>query len=108
MKLVEEGIWRSKYPENTQKQEKTIQHKVLVEATKEHPAQVERWAENRTVGTYTLKKVCGMISPAEKSKYLGRIDSLIRATKKARQRANATSLVKRKVGTTLFNFILEG
>jgi hypothetical protein len=103
-----EGLWRTKYPEHSQKQEKTIQHKILVEPTKEHPAQIERWAENRTVGTYTLQKNCGMISPAKKSEYLGRIDTLIRATKKARQRANATEVVKNNIGNKLFKFILEG
>jgi hypothetical protein len=102
------GSYKSTHPETTQKQEKTMVHKVLVDPTKEHPAQIREWAENKTVGTYILQKSSGMITPAKKSEYLGRVDLLLRATKKARQRANSQEIVKARIGEKLFSYIMEG
>lgn len=103
-----EFVFKTKNLVTAQKQEKAIRHKVLVQPTKEHPAQIEKWQENVVVGTYSTKMWSGMITPGQKSKYLERIDQLIQATKKARQRANTTEVQKRQVGHTLFNFIMKG
>ena len=46
-----------------------------------------------------------MISPAEKSALLGRIDKLIQATKKARQQANAAEVVNREIGRKIMDYI---
>lgn len=99
------GIFKTKYPEEKLKTAQTIQHKVLYEATKEHPAQLERWQEALNVGKFIKQTWSGMISPYDKSMYLERIDKLIRAVKKARQKANTAEVVKLKIGDTLFNFI---
>ncbi len=100
-----EGIYRAVEPEVRMRTEKQIQHKVLVEPTKEHPAQIEKWNADVPVGKITLRNWSGMMSPAEKSALLGRIDTLIRGVKRARQRANTTEVVNRDIGDTLFNFI---
>ena len=102
------NTYRTEKPEVTSKTEKTFIVKVLYEATKEHPAQVEKIPENATVGLYEKQTWCGMLSPAEKSDLLGRIDRLIRAVKQARQRANNTEVVNVKIGEKLFNFINKG
>lgn len=102
------GIYRSKHPEERLKTEKTINHKVLVEPTKEHPAQIEQWWSDQPVGKITLNQWSGMMSPAKKSELLARIDTLIRAIKKARQRANNTETVDISVGAKLFNYIENG
>lgn len=81
---------------------------VLYEATKEHPAQVKEVIEDVTVGRIITRNWSGMISPADKSDLLGRIDQLIRACKKARQRANGADIVKLNVGRSLFAFIADG
>ena len=39
---------------------------------------------------------------------LARLDRLLRAVKRARQRANGTDAVKRQIGATLFHFIHDG
>lgn len=98
-------IFKSSEPEVRMKTEKQIQHKVLVEATKEHPAQIEKWNADVPVGKITLRSWSGMMSPAEKSALLGRIDTLIRAVKKARQRANTAEVVDIFIGSALFGFI---
>lgn len=98
-------VYVTEHLEEKTKTSKTFQHTVLVSATKEHPAQIEKWQEDVPVGVYQRETWTGMISPAEKSTLLGRIDTLLRAVKKARQRANSTEVVKSNIGLQLFNFI---
>lgn len=99
------GVYRSEHLEKKDKTEKTMNHKVIVPATKEHPAQVEKWSDNVKVGVFEIERWTSMLSPAEKSRLLDRIDKLIRACKKARQRANQTDVVKLSVAKKLFEFI---
>lgn len=49
-----------------------------------------------------------MMSVSEKSKILGRIDDLLLAVKKARQRANNVDVQKVNVGAKLLNYINNG
>ena len=100
-----ENIYKTKNPVEKLKTETIIEPVVLYEATEHHPAQVKESSKVNTVGKYTLTAWSGMISPAEKSVLLDRIDKLTRAFKKARQRANTTEVVKRSIGTDLFKYI---
>jgi hypothetical protein len=99
------GVFRTKEPRHRHKTEKTMKHKVLYDATEEHPAQLETWSEDIPIGKFTETLWSGMLSPAEKSAKLGRIDKLLRAVKKARQRANAVDVVDVTIGKELFNYI---
>lgn len=92
-------------PEEKFKTAKTFKHKVLYEATDKHPAQIEKWEEVENVGKYITETWSGMISTAGKSSLLGRIDKLIRAVKKARQRANTEEVVEISIGKELIDFI---
>ena len=89
----------------TQKLTKPV---VLYEATKEHPAQVKELTEDVPVGQVITRTWSGMISAADKSDLLGRIDTLVRACKKARQRANSTEVTKVMIGRTMLDFINTG
>lgn len=100
-----DGIFRAIHDEVKQKTENELESRVLYDATKEHPAQIKEWTVNKPVGNYHLTQYSGMVSPAKKAILLGRIDQLIRAVKKARQRANQAEVVKVHVGEQLFNFI---
>lgn len=100
------NVYAAKHPVRAQKTEKKPVHKVVVEPTKEHPAQVTSWNENVVVGTFTTRLWTGTISPGKKSEVLGRVDKMIRAVKKARQRANATSVVKADIGKKILDFVL--
>ena len=103
-----EGIWAMAHPEERVRTKKVIQHKVLYEATEQHPAQIEKWSEDTPIGKFIKNVWSGMKSPAEKSELLGRLDLLERAVKKARQRANSQEASKDKVGAQLVKFLLEG
>jgi hypothetical protein len=99
-------VFRSKTPILTKREEKTMASKVLYEATKEHPAQIERWSENQAVGVYKLTKWTATVSPAKKAELLERCDALIQAVKKARQRANKAQVVKQTAARAMLDFVL--
>jgi hypothetical protein len=100
------GVYKTTHPVVTFKTEKTIQHKVIYEATPEHPAQIQAWNEDVKVGRYNTEQNSGMLTTAEKSARLQRVDKLIQAVKKARQRANNIDVVKAKIGKTLTDYIM--
>lgn len=99
------GIYKTQYPEVKFKTKKTFMHKVLVDATKEHPAQIEKWEEQVPVGKYITETQSGMLTPAEKSEMLGRIDNLLREVKKARQRANNVDADTQTIGEQIVKYI---
>lgn len=107
------GVWSRVHPEETMKTEKVIKAQILYphkfpkegEKGEPLPAQVDKISETRNVGKYVKNVWAGVLSPAEKSALLGRIDKLIQAVKKARQRANTTEVKKLTIGKELFDFI---
>ena len=86
----------------TQKQTKST---VLYEATKEHPAQIDKWSEDVKVGRYKIRTTTGIITTARKAEILDRLDKLVQGAKAARMRANATEVESLKVGRTLVDYI---
>lgn len=86
--------------------EKQLRHKVLYEATKEHPAQIEKWYEDRVIANIETVHFSGMPTPAQKSVMLSRVDKLISAVKKARQRANGAEVKDIKIAAAMFDYIL--
>jgi flagellar biosynthesis chaperone FliJ len=102
------GIYKEATGQIKSKTEKTIRHKVLYEATKEHPAQIEKWNEDIPVGQYITLMWSGMVSSAKKSELLKRIDEMIAAVKQARTIANSTEVIEFNVGEAIFNYIHNG
>ena len=100
-----QGVYLCHTPDEKFKTRKVFRFNVLYEATPEHPAQIEKWEEQENVGKYVTVTWSGMITSAKKSSILGRVDKLIRATKKARQRANAAEVVELSVGKEIFDYI---
>lgn len=99
------NIYKTAKPVETLKTQTIVEPVVLYEATKEHPAQVKEVSKTNNIGKYVQTTWSGMITPAEKSALLGKIDKLIRAFKQARQRANTTEVISRSIGAELFAFI---
>ena len=100
-----QDIYKMAKPIEKLKTETIIEPVVLYEATKDHPAQVKEISRVNTVGKYIITGWSGMITPAEKSALLEKIDKLIRAFKQARQRANTTEVKKMSIGKELFAYI---
>ena len=92
-------------PEQKFKTRKTFQHKILVDATEFHPAQIEKWEETENTGLYEKNAWSGMVTSARKAQMLKKIDNLIVATKKARQKANDIKVEPAKIADDLFAYI---
>jgi hypothetical protein len=88
------------------KTEKVMEPVILYPATKEHAAQVKESTKDVVVGTFTIERVCGMISPTHKSILIGRVDTMLRAVKKARMEANCTEVEDGNIGKAIFDYIL--
>jgi len=88
---------------------KVQRERVVVEATEHHPAQFTQYTEDMRVGKKITVHTSGLVSPKGKSDLIARIDTLLRATKKARQRANGQLVdTKFKPGKAIKNFLLKG
>lgn len=91
----------------TQKTKKCLQHKILYEATKEHPAQVEKWTEDVRVGLWSNQKFSGAMPLKEKKEMLNKVKKLQDAVKFAREEANSTEVENISVGEKVFNYLLS-
>jgi len=90
----------------TQKQSKPI---VLYDATPEHPAQTQLLALDVPVGKVEEKEWSSLITPAEKAELLDRIETLTRAVRRARSRANDVEVdLNKKIGKQLLGFVFSG
>lgn len=98
-------IYKMVHPEETLKTQKTIKSSILYEATEHHPAQIDKWNETVNVGKFTKQVWSGAVTPSRKAELLERVDKLIMATKKARQRANTVEVQKRNAGQIIMDYI---
>lgn len=101
----ETDVFEDRNPVERMRTEKTFKPVILHEATDKHPAQIEKIAIDEAVGKYTDVRLSGMISSADKSALLGRIDQLITAVKQARMAANCVEVVDARCGEALLGFI---
>lgn len=102
------GIFKDNNDETRFKTEKDVEFKIAAEATEHHPAQIVQLSRTNNVGKYTVVTKSGMLAPVDKAARIKRIDKLLRAVKKARQRANNVSVNDEKIGETLIDFINQG
>ena len=87
------------------KREKVPGKFVLYEATKEHPAQVQRLDTDEVTGYWTEVAFSGAIDPKRKLLLLARVDELAAAVKMAREDANTASAPERKEGEVIFGWL---
>jgi hypothetical protein len=103
------GVYKSEHPDVRFRTRKTMRAVQLSPATQHHPAQVQAINEDSAIAKISVQTWSGMITSAQKSDLLDRIDGLIRAVKRARQRANAETVdTTRKIGEALINHIHAG
>jgi hypothetical protein len=99
------GHFVSDPPEIRRNTKKVKRTHVAYEATKEHPAQTETYSEDVLAAHTTITKRSGMITPSDKAFRLERLEYLIQAVKRARQRANDIEITKLEIGQQIFGFI---
>jgi hypothetical protein len=91
------GVWRTDPPVVTNRTRKVPRNHVKAEATDRHPAQVDVYFEDVTVGRWTAVKFTGAISEKRQAALLARCDRLAEAVSNAREEAN--SMLVRDVRT---------
>lgn len=94
-------------PVVTIRKAKTRKYNVMVDATKEHPAQVDVVEVDEPVGEIRSYEWTGMLSTAKKAALIERVDKLLAAVKQARSRANTVEVnTEIKPGKALADFLL--
>lgn len=95
--------------ETTRQSSKKIPKPITLHpGTDKHPPQVQLVTEDVPNGTWTIAYFSGMLSPAEKSELLSRVDLVLEGIKKARARANMVEVEPLAIGKKIFKFINEG
>ncbi|MFA1544043.1 DUF7873 family protein [Actinomadura monticuli] len=97
-------VWRTE-PVRTVKTKKIPRNHVKAEATEKHPAQVEVYYEDVTVGHWTTVKFSGALPARRVNELLDRVEKLRDAVKFAREEANGTEVTDQRVGDALFGYI---
>lgn len=90
----------------TVKTKKVQEIRVIVPATKEHPAQVAQFTDDKTIGHWSTLKYSGALPSTVVDGYMERIDVLIAAVKQARQKANSIEVpTVDPIGAKVLGFI---
>lgn len=100
------GYWKTDATE-TQRTRKVAKPIVLYPATTEHPAQTQLINEDIVVGSYSQTRLSGATTESDRAKLLARIDSVQKAVKFAREKANNTDAPKQEVGSKVLDFIFS-
>jgi hypothetical protein len=94
-------------PIQTLKTFKTPRNHVKAEATEHHPAQVEVYYEDVTIGYWRTVKFSGSLPARRINELLEKLDKLSAAVKFAREEANNTDVEEQRIGDRIFNYLLN-
>lgn len=92
-------------PAQTIRTKKIPRNHVKAEATEHHPAQVEVYYEDVTVGYWRTVKFSGALPAQRVNELLERVEKLQQAVKFAREEANNMEVTDQKVGEKLLKYI---
>lgn len=90
----------------TNKTKKVPRNHVKAAATDKHPAQVEMYYEDVSVGTWDTVKFSGAIPAGRRNQLVERVLALQDAVKFAREQANGVEITNREVGELVFSYLL--
>lgn len=100
------GVYKSAQPDRRSQAISVPDFMVMYKATDKHPAQIKEFETRKEIGFFEVTSFSGMISSHEKAEYLKRVQALINAVKKARQRANCVEVPDAHIGQEIRDFIL--
>lgn len=92
-------------PVKTTRTKKVPRNHVKAEATEKHPAQVEVYHEDVTVGYWTTVKFSGAVPAQKAADMLERVRKLSEAVKTAREEANSLIVTDVHVGNSLLGYL---
>jgi hypothetical protein len=96
--------WRTD-PVQTYRTKRVPRNHVKAEATEKHPAQVEVYYEDVTIGYWTTVKFSGALPARRVNELLDRVERLQQAVKFAREEANGTQVADQQVGEAVFGYL---
>lgn len=99
-----EDVWDAA-PVEAFRTKKVLRSQVLAPATDKHPANVHTWNEEENIGRYIEDHWSGAFSPAEKSRLLDRLSTLLIAVKDARVRANTAEAIPCNISSALVQYL---
>ncbi|WP_221090296.1 DUF7873 family protein [Deinococcus aquaedulcis] len=94
-------------PVQTVRTRKIPRNHVKAEATDKHPAQVEVYYEDVTVGYWRTVKFSGALPAQRVHELQTRVQKLQQAVKFAREEANSFEVTEQKVGERVFAYLLD-
>lgn len=94
-------------PIQTLRTKKVPRNHVKAEATDKHPAQVEVYYEDITVGYWRTIKYSGALPTQRVHELQSRIRKLQQAIKFAREEANSHEVSEQKAGEKIFSYLLD-
>lgn len=94
-------------PVQTVKTKKVPRNHVKAEATDKHPAQVEVYYEDTTVGYWRTVRFSGALPASRVNQLIERVERLQEAVKFAREEANNLEVEDQKVGAKVFNHLFS-
>lgn len=97
--------WRTA-PTETSRSKKMMRALVLAPATDKHPAQVQTYNEDVPVGIWSLTKFSGAVPMVVRDELVDRANEMIEAVRVAREEANGTEVIQRKVAKDIFDHLL--
>jgi hypothetical protein len=93
-------------PVQTIKTKKVPRNHVKAEATEHHPAQVEVYYEDITMGYWRTVKFSGSLPASRVNQLLERVEKLQHAVKFAREEANNIEVEEQQIGQRVFQYLL--
>lgn len=84
---------------------KSIEHKVIYEATENHPAQIAEVSITKKVGEFTTTKMSGAIGITTKNTWLNNVEELQNAVKFAREQANSLEVKQHRIASSILDFV---
>lgn len=105
----ETGVYKSSQPNKRERTVKTSEPVVLYPATDKHPAQVQLVSVDRPTGSLTTEIWSGALTVNDKGAMIERVESLSRAVRQARSRANNVELdpSANKIGQAIVNHVFD-
>ena len=92
-------------PVQTVRTKKIPRNHVKAEATEKHPAQVEVYYEDVTVGYWKTVKFSGALPAKRINELVERVEKLQQAVKFAREEANNAEVTQQKTGERIFGYL---
>jgi hypothetical protein len=99
-----DGLYHAE-PVRSHRTKKVLRNHVKAAATDKHPAQVETYTEDETVGYWTTTRLSGATTATQVAEWRDRVSALQEAVKFAREEANSAEVEQQKVGDSVFGYI---